>query len=281
MTSKDLQKFERLETVTKECQLAALETYGKFERAFRLAAGMRELQNLITDEAMQPIMALAGSGLGFRTDKDSNGGYPMAVIKNCLIEAVLRGLNPIGNEWNIISGRCYVTKEGLARLVREYPGMSDLALTLGVPKMSQSGGGAIVETSAAWKLNGKDYQLKREIPVKVNSNMGADAILGKATRKLLSAVYQQITGSYQSIDGEADDAAQVINVTPAHGPTNGNGNGQPKSSASKDLNEAIRNAAAAAASDGSVACPKCRTRHMPPVPGDCLACGADLPEVKA
>lgn len=268
MTSREISKLDRLEVITTECQMAKLATYGKFERAFRLAAGMAELQALITDEAMRPIMALAGSGLGFRTDKDTNGGYPVAVVRSCLIEAVLRGLNPIGNEFNIISGRCYVTKEGLARLVREYPGLSDLSLTIGVPKTMN--GGAIVEAAATWKLNGKDYQIRREIPVKVNSMMGADAILGKATRKLLSAVYQQITGSYQTIDGEADDAA------PAHGASHGNGAGGEAS----NMNDLLKAAAAAAATDGSVSCPKCRVRHNAPVPANCLSCKAPLTPAK-
>ena len=48
-------------------------------------------------------------------------------------ETVLRGVRIVGNEFNIISGRPYITKEGFSRLVREWPGLTELRLMPGVP----------------------------------------------------------------------------------------------------------------------------------------------------
>jgi acetylornithine deacetylase/succinyl-diaminopimelate desuccinylase-like protein len=198
-----------LENIVQQCSLAALADYGQFQKTFAMAAGIRQLKNLITDEMMKDIMPLQGSSLGFRTDKDSSGGYPLPVVRECLIEAVLRGLQPVGNQFNIISGRCYTTKEGFTHLLKTLQGLSDLKLTFGVPQMQQ--GGATVEGSASWKFNGNPDSITRQFAIRLNSGMGADGAIGKAERKLRAAVYAQITGTVLS-DGEADQ--EPINVTP-------------------------------------------------------------------
>jgi hypothetical protein len=163
-------------------------------------------------------MPLQGSSLGFRTDKDSQGGYPEAVVIECATEALLRGLRLTGNEWNIIGGRCYVAQAGCARLVSTYPGLTDLEHAPGVPVMGN--GGAIVEYTMRWKLDGVAMGMTRRIPVRVNGGMGMDAVLGKAKRKMLAAVYERLTGSVLS-EGEPEEsltqARPARSLTEQHG----------------------------------------------------------------
>lgn len=235
-----------LEGIASECGLQSLSTAGQFMRTFRLAAGIRALNQAINSEMMKDIMFLQGLSLGFRTDKDSGQGYSEDVVKQCLIEAVLRGAYPVGNEFNIIAGRPYLTKEFFTRKVREFPGLTDLRLSPGVPSLSSSGQGALVPYVATWRLNNLPMRLERlarkidevttideRIPVRVNSGMGADAITGKATRKMLAAIYGQLTGSEGLLpDGEADETQQhappsslaALSIKLA----NGNGNGEHK-----------------------------------------------------
>jgi hypothetical protein len=197
------EKIQALDAVISQCSLQHMDGATQFEAMFKMAAGMRELRSLITEDAMKDVMQLQNTSLGFRTDK-AQGGYGVDVVKDCVIEASLRGLRPVGNEFNIISGRLYVTKEGLSRLVREYPGVTDLRLSPAVPVMRN--GGAIVLYKATWNLDGKTQSLEREFPVRVNSGMGADAIIGKATRKMLAAIYGQLTGSEHALpEGEVGD----------------------------------------------------------------------------
>lgn len=201
----------RLEELTNEYSLASLAGKGRFEQATLLAEGMTQLREHVKP-LVSRVLALQGSPLGFLTDKDREGGYPAETVATCLIEAVLRGVFPIGNEFNIISGRCYITKNGYARLVRTLPGLTDLKTHLGVPKVQT--GGAVVSCRATWRLNGKADSLERDIPVRLNSGMGADGALGKATRKLLAAVYQQVTGSEQGdLDGDVTDGADGVGPT--------------------------------------------------------------------
>lgn len=66
---------------------------------------------------------------------------------------------------------------------------------------------------ATWLLHGKPDSLEVCIPVRVNSGMGADAILGKATRKILGRIHARITGSNQMIDDDGDN--EIDAATPA------------------------------------------------------------------
>lgn len=172
--------------------------------AMTLARATQTIRRLLTPAMMQDVMALMGSPLGFRTDRDQEDAkYPVEVVRDCLIVGVLRGARPVGNEINIIAGSCYLTKEAYARILSEYPGLTRLRLEVGVPKMVGDVG-ALVPCSASWLLDGVEDSIVCRgtvddpggpIAVRVNKRMGIDAIQGKAKSKLLRRVYERITGT--------------------------------------------------------------------------------------
>jgi hypothetical protein len=91
--------------------------------------------------------------------------------------------------------------------VISYPGLTDFKETFGIPKMSGDKG-AIVVAKATWKLNGTKDALEREFAIRVNSQMGVDAIIGKSQRKLYAAVLNQLSGIITP-DGEVDQNGTV------------------------------------------------------------------------
>ena len=194
----------KLEAIVREHSLAVSEQAGRIGAGLTVARGYRRLKEALTEEVMADIMAIQGQPIGFLTDKDVQGGYSVDEVRNCLIDAAFHGAYASNNEFNIIAGRAYITKNGFARMLREYPGLTDLKIILDVPVMKS--GGAIVRSSARWRINGVPDMLMRVIPVRVNRGMGTDAILGKATRKLFAAVYGQLTGSEHTVpEGEVDE----------------------------------------------------------------------------
>lgn len=214
-----------IDAVVQECYLAQTAEEGHFLRALKMATGLRVLEAAITKEMMADVMRLQGTTLGFVTDKDQGGGYDEATVKRCLIEALMRGAHVVGNEFNIISGRPYLTLQFYKRALRDFPGLTDLRLMPGVPQVMGERG-ALVPFSATWRLNGKPDSMERtqrkidentlednRIPVRVNAGMGADAILGKAERKFRKAIYDRLTGS-ESMDGDVEDAQAVIGEQP-------------------------------------------------------------------
>lgn len=201
---------------------------GNFERCFALASGIRELRKLITAQMMSDIMELQGTSLGFKTDRDKDNGYPVDVVKEVLIEAVLRGAAPIGNEFNIIAGRCYLTKEFFVRALREMPELENLILSAGVPVLG--GGGALVPYEATWTYRGQEFRISRSqrkladgsssdnrICVRVNAGMGADGILGKAEKKIRAQILSLLTNTTFSDEDDGDGQAMVREIGQAQG----------------------------------------------------------------
>ena len=192
-----------IEEILQQCSLMAISEKGQFQKAFMMAAGIKQLRHAITDEMMGLIMPLMNTSLGFKTDMDPSKKhwktgiaptpYSKAVVKDCLIEATLRGVEVTGNQFNIIASNCYVTKEGMTHLLKNLPGLADLRLKFETPKVMDGGG--IVEASGTWTFQGvKSGYDPRNFAIKINKSQGVDAIIGKCERKLRKAIYEQITG---------------------------------------------------------------------------------------
>ncbi len=149
-----------------------LVTCDEFSRPLVMASAIAELNSAIDDKAMASVMALAGQSLGFRTDKDKpegGTGYPVNTVKMCLIEAMLRGVSVIGNHFNIIANRFYMTKEGWWKKLSDL-GATEINLQIGSPgeiteRKFEGKHGTSTKISckiafqASCKLNGKLYSV--------------------------------------------------------------------------------------------------------------------------
>ena len=199
-----------MEQVVAECGIVALsQVSSPLLQTIKLADGMSRMRALMPQSVVERyFMPLQGTPLGFVTDKDKDGGYGWEVVRDVVVEGLMRGFRPIGNEINIIAGRFYGAKAGFERIVREFPGVHDFQFVLGVPTLVGNGG-ALVEFDATWIYHGERQEMTgraagegtidTRISVRVNGGMGPDAILGKATRKLCARVYQRLTGCSRDI----------------------------------------------------------------------------------
>lgn len=180
------------------------ETLQGFERAYLIANATQQLKTLLTSEYMKPIMALQGNKLGFKTDKDQAGGYPEAVVKNCLIEAVLTGVQPSGNQFNIIAGNTYITKEGFGYMLDHYNGLS-YEIIHELPRINKESTSAAIVMNISWEINNNGENTRAiEFPIKINKYMGTDAVIGKANRKARAWLYSNISG-HEISDGDLED----------------------------------------------------------------------------
>lgn len=203
---------EKISTVSKELNNSIISVIGSkeiigFEKAFMVANATKQLKAALTKEYMEPIMHLQGNKLGFKTDKDNDKGYSEEVVKNCLIEAVLTGVQPYGNQFNIIAGSCYITKEGFGYLLKNIPGLS-YEIIPGLPRIDAAKGSAAVVMKITWKFSGvqEEGSGTRDIDfaIKVNQYMGADAVIGKATRKARAWLFNTLMNTEIS-DGDIND----------------------------------------------------------------------------
>jgi hypothetical protein len=183
---------------------------GESTMATKAAATSLSLQivrDSITREFIEKwVMPLMNSPLGFMTDRGPSSGkrYAAEELIDPVCECLVRGFSLVGNEFNVIAGRFYGAQAGYRRLVREIPGVTDMEELAGEPVFAQGGGTATVRYIVRLKVDGKPWQLKgekagettgRKFTIRVNSGMGPDAVIGKAARKALKAVYEQLTGT--------------------------------------------------------------------------------------
>lgn len=214
------EQFTALDAIAENAALSLAQSDGAFHKAHIMATAIQDLKTMI-DPMMPAFMPLQGTALGFKADAT----YPPDIVRDAVIEATLRGVQTVGNQFNIISGRCYITREGYEHKLRNLKGLADFKPNYGVPKMHPSGEGAIVECNASWSFKGSADEMRAEIPVRVNKGMGTDAILGKATRKFLKRVFERITGCPEADDAVEEggvDRAKPANVTAVETPNFGN-----------------------------------------------------------
>jgi hypothetical protein len=208
---------------------------GSILAQLEVAANIEQLRTLFDDPQIKArIIALQDAPIGFRTDKDPkiknfksgqyNTPYPYEIVKDIVIEASLRGLQLVGNQFNIIAGRFYCTKEGFEGLIRKLDFVTDFRPIIGVPMAKN--GGVIIDCSATWKQHGSQRDIQALIPIKENSTGTADQYIGKATRKLLKRCYEMMTGNSMN-DGDAEDAQPLLSTGTAHAITGQSAHEQP------------------------------------------------------
>lgn len=225
-----------IDTAVKDFGLSGTFTQvGSLSTTLRLARGMQQLRTLLTDDLVREVLLpLRGSKLGFLTDRDSgqNGPlYDIEVIRDVSIEALLRGFQPVGNEFNVIAGGFYAAKNGIARKLREYPGLTNLEPRPGRVVISQDGESALVSFRINYLLDGtarslvrdvadiKDISTDQRVQVRVNKRMGYDGIIGKAHRKAMALLLDHLTGSTLSLPTAELDDNEPINTTAEASPS--------------------------------------------------------------
>lgn len=197
---------------------------GSILAQLEVAANIEQLRTLFDDPQIKArIIALQDAPIGFRTDKDpkiknfqtgqNNIPYSYEIVKDIVIEASLRGLQLVGNQFNIISSRFYCTKEGFEALIRKLEFVTDFRPIIGIPQAKN--GGVIIDCSATWKQHGSLRDMTASIPIKENKGGTADQYIGKATRKLLKRCYEMMTGNSMN-DGDAEDSQPLLTTGPAH-----------------------------------------------------------------
>jgi hypothetical protein len=178
-----------------------------FRRAAMTAIAIKRLRTLINEPVLALLRDLMNTPLGFKTDRGPHSKkYPTPygddIMRDCAIEALLRGVLWTGNEFNIIAGQCYITREGYTRKLQEIPGLTNLVVSPGIPRVDKDSGRTVVRFAASWVYNGvadslKDHEGKprRVFAITVNEGSGPDQIVGKAHRKGFKAIFDQIHGS--------------------------------------------------------------------------------------
>lgn len=231
------ERIAKLEDAAKRA--AVIETkYGAdtIGAALCKANALATLRRLITPEIMQQaILPLMGTRIGFLTDKDNDrdGPYPEGVVKDAVIEAFMDGVPLIGNRFNILGKRFYLTREGIAFKLDRFPGLT-YEITPAIPtderppeyvrmpdgKSVLKKGEATVCVSVTWKVAGADKEENCRLlsfRVSVNRGMSTEAVQGKAWCRAAKWLWTKVSGYDVAVtDGEGVTIdAEYSEVKPA------------------------------------------------------------------
>lgn len=224
VTTKSLEKPNFLKDLAKNveqmnlliCEVQQLsQNLTEYERSIAYGHYLTEIKNQIAGRPLEIIKSLMNTGIGFKTDRPnekSNSVYPDEVIKNCVVQAIMHGLRIHGNEFNILGGNFYATKEGLDRIVHNNPLLEEKVKEK-VKTFQQSDKTGIwgFTFEYSYKLKGES-KVTEEVTVYVKGKMGNydipfDAVMGKAKRKLYKTIYNEMTQGFKLED--ADDVDEI------------------------------------------------------------------------
>lgn len=183
-----------------------IQNVNPFKRALIKATAIKDIKIAMDKEYMENILVLKNTTLGFLTDEKEHP-YKESIVKNCVIEATLTGLEVTGNQFNILAGRMYVTKFGFNHLLKKIPTLSGQEITF--KQVEVSGEIATVTTEILWTLDGKQNKRTIRFSVRINKGMSHDGILGKTERKAKAWLYNAITENNIG-DGDIEDVAHVV-----------------------------------------------------------------------
>jgi hypothetical protein len=218
--------LNEIQQIADSTNLAALQEVPTVIRTFRIASGVAKMRELITGEILNTLVSLQDTRLGYLTDrapgnKSGLKPYSPEVVRDCAIEAMIRGAYWVDNEFNIIASGCYLTLNYYRRLVRGLVGGLEIDFGDYQERHVKRGDATITEAMvsvrASWTYRGHAMEVACEktevddgrIPVRVNSAMGTDAIFGKAERKLLAKIHRKVTGSTWLEDQPDGDTIDV------------------------------------------------------------------------
>lgn len=195
----DLVKIEQeYEVIVRECSDVALIKTGA--AAFKAVAVITKLESILSDEVMTTVfMPLMNRRIGFLTDRTGEPNwkgeikplYTVDEVRNCMIDALNYGLLTTFNQFNILAGNMYPTKEGYIARLKQI-GCKHLLTAKEETKNSENTVLIPVKVDAEFKKEKISFTVNSI--VKTNRGSNYDQHKGKAERKALKALFTYCTG---------------------------------------------------------------------------------------
>lgn len=195
----------------------AIDIVNNVGAAFSAAQIIMLMREALTDEVMTAIfMPLMNSKVGFRTDRDGRPNkrgesqplYSVNVVRDAIIDAALIGLRPTGNQFNIISGTMYPTKEGYTSLLKKIGAKYVIDI---MQNQSKDPNFAEFPCKISYSFNGEKNSLTITATVRRDQFASYDQLRGKAERRAKKALYEYLTGTDY---GDADETSSRPIDTP-------------------------------------------------------------------
>lgn len=187
---------EKFELACNDAQ--SLHLLKSFGSAFTAVTIVKTLRDILTNEVMNEVfMPLMNTKIGFLTDATGKGKhpktpYPIPIVRDIIIEAITIGLLPTGNQFNIISGNMYPTKEGYTYLLKKLNCKYHIVKGYDTTQDGSSYGEIV--TTITFEERGEKKNFVINNIVKKDGYSSQDQLQGKAEKKAKKILYEYLTG---------------------------------------------------------------------------------------
>lgn len=176
--------------------------------AFDAVEIVSKLRNILDDEVMNTVfMPLMNTRIGYLTDKPSNkdnSKYTVHQVRDCIIDAISFGLTPTFNQFNIIAGNMYPTKEGYTYLLKKIGVKYFMSIGQDNSKTDKV---SEIPVKIFYEYGGEKNDFTITATVRKTNYSTYDQQKGKAEKRAKKALYELITGKDL---GDSDD--EIIDV---------------------------------------------------------------------
>ena len=195
LIQKYAQQFSLIESASTDINV--LQLANNASTMFYAASAVAAIREALTNEVMSAvIMPLVNTKAGFLTDrrptkKNPNPvPYTMDEVRLCVIEALTKGVLATGNHFNIISGSCYITREGYAYLLKKLG--CKFIIEVGEPVTSANSQKYAVKINAEYRGERIGYTANFTLPKGAYTTDEQNA--GKAWARAVKSLYTYVTG---------------------------------------------------------------------------------------
>jgi len=197
--------------LSKDIESAVMELnsgkYSGFALAIAKAKVVSMISKALTSEMMKPVMEMQGKAYGFKIDLKGKDTYKEEIVRDCMIEATLSGLEFTGNQFNIIGGNMYAAKNGCTHILLKNGVQNEVSFQLS----KEIDGVTVCPTTISWVTrDGKTGKQTIEFPVKVYKGITTEEnIQGRCERKIKSWLIEKLTGIIIK-DGDTDKTVNGV-----------------------------------------------------------------------
>jgi hypothetical protein len=238
LTDTELSESVSLDRALTTFRRELAESEGEFSSALIMAKAVGFLKSAITPGMLAEFRSLADTPMGFRTDRPAgstrkikkngewvqvdNKPYDDDTLKECIIIALMSGAKLTGNQFSILAGNCYLTKNFFKPAIQSYPGLSGLQVEMGVPVRGPNNVAAC-EAVASWWLGGEHHTLRcakagaegsidTRIVVNAYDSSSTDEILGRVESKLYRRIFERLRGMGNLLAPDEDPPATQVAI---------------------------------------------------------------------
>lgn len=182
---------------------------------FYAASAVAAIRQALTDDVMKAvIMPLVDTKAGFLTDRrptrknPTPQPYSLNEVRSCVIEALTKGVLATGNHFNIISGSCYITREGYAYLLKKLG--CKFIIEVGEPVTAANSQKYAVKINAEYR--GERIGYTANFTLSKGAYTTDEQNAGKAWARAVKSLYTYVTGIDMGDASELDEKPAVVDT---------------------------------------------------------------------